>query len=96
MTRLMESLSIRFLVGQPLGRESRPFERASVQHVVEEDRVLLPYLVFLVDDLVLDLFLVLHLALFELICREKSEKGSQAVEIVLQGRGCRCPLLRQC
>jgi hypothetical protein len=60
--QLFGLLSIRFLVGQPLCGESRPFERTPVEHVVEEDGVLLPYLVLLVDDLVLDLLLVLHLA----------------------------------
>lgn len=53
---------IRFLVGQPLRGESWPFESAAIEHVVEEDGVLLPYFVLLVDDLVLNLFLVLHLA----------------------------------
>jgi hypothetical protein len=57
----VESSSIRFLVWQPLCGESRPLERTPIEHVVEEDGVLLPYLVLLVDDLVLDLLLVLHL-----------------------------------
>lgn len=56
------SSGVRLLVWQPLRGESRPFERAAVEDVVEEDAVFLPDLVFFVDNLVLDLFLVFHFA----------------------------------
>jgi hypothetical protein len=55
---------VRFLVGQPLRSECGPVERPSVQEIVEEDRVLLPNLILLVDSLLLNgLLLALFLGI---------------------------------
>lgn len=45
-------------IWQPLGGQGRPFERTAVHDVVKEDTVLLPDLVLLIDELVLDNLLV--------------------------------------
>jgi hypothetical protein len=66
--KIEDVANVRLLVWQPLCCERWPLERASIEHVIEEDGVLLPYLVLLVDDLVLDLLLVLHLARVESVC----------------------------
>jgi hypothetical protein len=45
-------------VWQPLSGEGGPLERTAVHDVVQEHAVLLPYLVLLIDELVLDDLLV--------------------------------------
>jgi hypothetical protein len=47
---LLDSL---LLVGEPLGSESRPVQGGTEDHIVEKRCVLLPYLVFFVDYLLL-------------------------------------------
>jgi hypothetical protein len=45
-------------VWQPLSGQGRPLERTAVHDVVQEDAVLLPDLVLLINELVLDNLLV--------------------------------------
>lgn len=46
-------------VGHPLSSQGRPLKRTTIHDVVEEHAVLLPNLVLLVDDFLVDLLLVL-------------------------------------
>jgi hypothetical protein len=72
---------LRFYCWKPLNRQSGPFQRVCDHQVVQEGRVFLPYLVFLIDDLFLQNSIVVY-------TRRERDTGEQSSR---WGKGLRDP-----